>query len=237
MTSYSQSRVNNLQSQFAKSTVKSFQAHNSKIHSVAWNVDGKRLASGSTDKTVAVFAFENREKLVSPLWNPNMGLDDSKRNSFNPKAKESVFKGHTDLVDQLCWHPTNPDLLATASGDKTVRIYDCRSMKSIKTIDTPGSQHYLTRFRQDSILTNNLFSGENINICWSADGKSIAVGNKDDLIAFIDTRTYKYSWFDSNRLSMILFFNFFQNIGSQVRSSSNLRLMKYRGISKEICFS
>ena len=30
-----------------------------------WNVDGKRLASGSTDKTVAVFTFENKERLVS----------------------------------------------------------------------------------------------------------------------------------------------------------------------------
>jgi WD40 repeat protein len=64
MNVYTQNRINHLQSQFSKSTVKSFQAHNSKIHSVAWNVDGKRLASGSTDKTVAVFAFENREKLV-----------------------------------------------------------------------------------------------------------------------------------------------------------------------------
>jgi len=78
-------------------TVKSFSAHNSKIHSVAWNIDGKRLASGSTDKTVAVFTFENKERL----------------------SKESVFKGHTDLVDQLCWHTTHPDLLVTASGDRT----------------------------------------------------------------------------------------------------------------------
>ena len=43
-------------------------------------------------------------------------------------------------------------------------------MKCVKTIDTPG---------------------ENINLCWSADGKTIAVGNKDDLIAFVDMRSYK----------------------------------------------
>ena len=35
--------------------------------------------------------------------------------------QEHVHKGHTDSVDQLCWHPSNPALLATASGDKTVR--------------------------------------------------------------------------------------------------------------------
>ena len=64
---YSSSNMNKLvqlQQSCKNTTVKSFSAHNSKIHSVAWNVDGRRLASGSTDKTVAVFTFENKEKLV-----------------------------------------------------------------------------------------------------------------------------------------------------------------------------
>ena len=53
-----------MQNSMKNATVKSFSAHNSKIHSVAWNVDGRRLASGSTDKTVAIFSFENKERLV-----------------------------------------------------------------------------------------------------------------------------------------------------------------------------
>lgn len=36
-----------------------------------------------------------------------------------------------------------------------------------------------------------LFKGENINITWSPDGNTIAVGNKEDLITFIDMRTLK----------------------------------------------
>ena len=35
------------------------------------------------------------------------------------------------------------------------------------------------------------FSGENINICWSPDGTTIAVGNKEDLITFIDVRSHR----------------------------------------------
>lgn len=35
--------------------------------------------------------------------------------------------------------------------------------------------------------------GENINICWSPDGNSIAVGDKNDTISIIDTRTNKIS--------------------------------------------
>lgn len=73
-------------------------------------------------------------------------------------------------MDQLCWHATNADLLSTASGDKTVRIWDIRSGKCSSVTVTKG---------------------ENINITWSPDGKTIAVGNKEDLVTFIDTRTNK----------------------------------------------
>lgn len=127
--------------------IKEQKAHTSKVHSVGWSCDGKRLASGSFDKTVAVFTLD-REKL----------------------NKDSTFRGHTGSVDQLCWHASLPDLLSTASGDKTVRIWDVRAGKCATIINT---------------------NGENINITWSPDGKTIAVGNKEDLVTFIDTRTHK----------------------------------------------
>lgn len=44
------------------------------------------------------------------------------------KVKDVELKGHTDSVDQLCWDPKHADLIATASGDKTVRVWDSRSM-------------------------------------------------------------------------------------------------------------
>ena len=43
--------------------VKELQAHSAKVHSVAWNSDGKRLASGSYDKTVNVFVLD-RDRMV-----------------------------------------------------------------------------------------------------------------------------------------------------------------------------
>jgi len=122
-------------------------SHTSKVHSVHWSSDGKKLASGSYDKTVCIFSL-GQERLT----------------------KDHVFKGHTDSVDQLCWHPINADLLATASGDKTVRMWDARTNKPVTSITTKG---------------------ENINITWSPDGKTIAVGNKDDLVTFIDAKTHK----------------------------------------------
>merc|ERR1711953_50935 len=129
------------------SRVKEFAGHSGKVHTVAWSADGKRLASGSLDKTACVFTLD-KDRLV----------------------KENSYKGHGDAVDQLVWHPTNPLLFATASGDKTVRIWDVRTAKAAATINTKG---------------------ENLNISWSPKGETIAVGNKDDLISFIDCKNYK----------------------------------------------
>ena len=55
-----------------------------------------------------------------------------------PQVKENNYRGHGDSVDQLCWHPTNPDLFVTASGDKTIRIWDVRTTKCIATVNTKG---------------------------------------------------------------------------------------------------
>lgn len=54
------------------------------------------------------------------------------------QVKENNYRGHGDSVDQLCWHPTNPDLFVTASGDKTIRIWDVRTTKCIATVNTKG---------------------------------------------------------------------------------------------------
>jgi len=89
--------------------------HKDCVRTVAWNVTGTRLASGSTDKTIRV-------------WNPE-----------KPLARYSIeLKGHTQTVDQLCWDPTNPDQLASASPDKSVRFWDYRAQKCIKEVPTKG---------------------------------------------------------------------------------------------------
>lgn len=91
--------------------------------------------------------------------------------SSSGKGREvGTLKGHSGSIDQLGWHPSNSSTLATAASDKTVRIWDSRAAKSVAKIATPG---------------------ENINIVWSRDGKTIAVGNKNEMVSMIDVRRGK----------------------------------------------
>jgi hypothetical protein len=43
------------------------------------------------------------------------------------QTEVTSLRGHTDNVEQLAWHPTQKDTLATISSDKTLRIWDARS--------------------------------------------------------------------------------------------------------------
>jgi len=106
-----------------------------------------KLASGSVDQTVHVWT-------VDPTG----------------RAVDTELKGHQDSVDQLRWDPMHAEVLGTASGDKTVRIWDARAGKCAHAIETRG---------------------ENINIRWSPDGQHIVVGDKDDNISFIEMRKCK----------------------------------------------
>uniref|UniRef100_A0A8C6R7H2 THO complex 3 n=1 Tax=Nannospalax galili TaxID=1026970 RepID=A0A8C6R7H2_NANGA len=124
------------------SKTREFLAHSAKVHSVAWSCDGRRLASDCQRLLL------EKVRLV----------------------KENNHGGHGDSVEQLCWHPSNPDLFVTASGDKTIRIWDVRTTKCIATVNTKG---------------------ENITICWNPDGQTIAMGNKDDVVTFIDAKTHR----------------------------------------------
>lgn len=84
---------------------KSYSGHAGRIHSVGWNADGSRVATGSIDRTARVWAWAR-----------------------SSSSKDSLgLRGHEGSVDQLRWDPTHPERLATASDDRTVRIWDAKS--------------------------------------------------------------------------------------------------------------
>lgn len=106
-----------------------------KVHTVGWSCDGRRIAAGAVDSLVRI-------------WRVDASIRD---------PPQLVLKGHGAPVDQLGWDPTQPDRLATASHDRTVRLWDTKSGKCVATVQTPG---------------------ENINLAWRPDGNYLAVGDK-----------------------------------------------------------
>ena len=81
-------------------------------------------------------------------------------------------------MDGLCWDPRNRDRLATASADKSVRFWDVRSGKSVAKVATRGP---------------------NLNVAWHPDGSTLAVGDRNDVISFVDTRKFRVAKTLENR--------------------------------------
>ena len=59
------------------------------------------------------------------------------------------------MVEQISWQPTNENVLASTSNDKTIKIWDIRTPQSFKSEKTKGTS---------------------INLAWRPDGNTIAVG-------------------------------------------------------------
>ncbi|KAF0988925.1 hypothetical protein HZS_3869 [Henneguya salminicola] len=135
--------------------VEEFNTHSAKIHTIGWNCNGKKLASGSCDKTITIFGFD-RERF----------------------KKENTLKGHSESVDQLCWHPLNADLLSSASCDKTVKIWDT---KSILNFEQSNSYPDLKPYKTLQAHPSNCISIE-----FDPTGKYFVTGSADALVSLWD---------------------------------------------------
>eukprot|EP00850_Spirogloea_muscicola_P004517 SM000019S05061 [mRNA] locus=s19:698378:702152:+ [translate_table: standard] len=138
---------------FRDLNVREYVGHRKSVHSVAWNSTGRKLASGSTDYT-------------ANIWH----IDPAGSGKTGGAGKEVELRGHTSSVEQVCWHPSHPDTVATCSFDRSVRLWDARSGK----------------LSQEARL-----SGENINIAFNPEGTHIAIGNTADELTIIDVRKFK----------------------------------------------
>lgn len=120
--------------------------HKQNVHSVKWNHDGTMIASGGKDKILHLHRMVETELIQEQRYSNN---------------------GHTQDIDHVCWDPLHTNILATASLDRTVKIWDARY--------------------NDPIFTVKLKS-ENISLCWKDTGSTIAVADKADFVTFIDSR-------------------------------------------------
>ena len=78
-----------------------------------------------------------------------------------PSLDDKTLSDHSGSVRSVSWHPTQP-LFASASNDKTVKIYDTRDWKVVKTL----SEH----------------SGDVYSVSWHPTQPLIASGSGDQTV-------------------------------------------------------
>ncbi|KIN97133.1 hypothetical protein M404DRAFT_37720, partial [Pisolithus tinctorius Marx 270] len=118
------------------------QGHASEVQSVAFSPDGKRIVSGSRDKTVRVWDVEGGVQIGNPLEGHSDGVYSV---AFSPDGKRIVsgsedntgrvwdveggvqigspLEGHTDPVYSVAFSPEGKRIVS-GSGDNTVRVWD-----------------------------------------------------------------------------------------------------------------
>ena len=104
---------------------------------VAWSSDGAMLASGAHDSSLVVWHMSQNL--------PTSELDDSTHAvSTSIHGSHTILKGHSAAITQLVWQPLHladpavgTPLLASASKDKTVRIWNPKTGATIQVL----SQH------------------------------------------------------------------------------------------------
>ncbi|KAH7913644.1 WD40-repeat-containing domain protein [Hygrophoropsis aurantiaca] len=152
--------------------------HDDGIMAVAWMPDGKRVVSGSNDRSLRVWNAETGGKAMDPLLghtdevnaisiSPDgrriaSGADDHTIRVWDAYTGELVLgplRGHTDWVMGLIYSPDGR-LLASAGGENEIRIWKADSGELVRVITGHTEAVRSVCFSPDS---RRLVSGANDN--------------------------------------------------------------------------
>lgn len=143
--------------------------HRTAVTEVAWNSDGTRLlAAGDSSGVTSVLVFD-----TSRL----------ETNSYSEQRHLHELRGHSKKVSALLGSPTSPHMLATASIDCILNVYDTRvGTRPVQAFTFPSACLYAD---------------------WASDGNTIGVGLTSNTVSFIDclswaVRTDKEKTFETD---------------------------------------
>ncbi|OBQ21923.1 ribosome assembly protein 4, partial [Anabaena sp. AL93] len=167
--------------------VNTLKGHEGYVRSVGFSPDGKKLASGSKDKTIKIWDVTTGKVL-------------------------NTLKGHESEVWSVRFSPDGQQL-ASGSNDKTIKIWDVTTGKVLNTLKGHESEVISVGFSPDgkklasgrndkTIKIWNVTTGKLLNtlkghesevrsVGFSPDGKKLASGSKDKTIKIWDVTTGK----------------------------------------------
>ena len=158
-----------------------YRGHSSTVFVLGWSPDGRRIASGSQDKTVQlwnattgsnIFIYHGHaESVYAVAWSHDGTRIVSGGLDFTAQVWDAVsgrkiltYTKHTDSVNALIWSPDNTRI-ASASSDKTVQVWYASDESLV-------FQHtHIDRVR---------------TVAWSPDGRYLASAGDDNQVHVLD---------------------------------------------------
>jgi WD40 repeat protein len=151
------------------------QGHSEEVTSVCYSPDGKKILSGSVDRTLKEWSVESGECL-------------------------QTFAGHSHWVKSVCYSPDGEKVLSGAI-DETIKEWSVISGECLQTLVghsknvtsvcySPDGEKILSGAEDKTVKEWSVFSGECLqtfaehseevtSVCYSPDGKKILSGSKD----------------------------------------------------------
>lgn len=190
--------------------LKTLKGHHASVRPLAWSSDSQFLASGSYDRTIRIWQVETGKCLnilrghSSSVWSVawSSGGDEATSNAPSP---------HTIPADTMPTNTIPTGLLASASYDRTVRIWNPKTGQCLKLLQGHSNLVWTVGWRSDSkVLASgsddqtiklwDLETGQCLKtlqghcnqisaISWSPDGQILASGSDDHLVRLWDIQT------------------------------------------------
>lgn len=157
------------------------------VFGIGWSPDGKRIVSGSGDRTAQVWGAtdgsnvltytEHKNTVTAVAWSPDgkriaSASDDATVQIWDAITGKiiQIFRGHVGDVHSVSWSPDGAHL-ATGGNDQTVHVWDALNGQTQPVFVYHGHSSFVW------------------DVCWSPDGTQIASGSSDKTVQVWDAFT------------------------------------------------